>query len=90
MEIKSQINLTDSLHLDNIPVFDISTSSELNYKNRIEYSLLESQQRLNELDVKRGKLRYLPSIFLYGNYSAQAQRNELTFLTPAKNGIQSE
>ncbi|MBK7816081.1 MAG: TolC family protein [Sphingobacteriaceae bacterium] len=84
MEIKSQINLTDSLHLDNIPVFDISTSSELNYKNRIEYSLLESQQRLNELDVKRGKLRYLPSIFLYGNYSAQAQRNEFDFFDTNK------
>ena len=84
MEIKSQINLTDSLHLDNIPVFDISTSSELNYKNRIEYSLLESQQRLNELDVKRGKLRYLPSIFLYGNYSAQAQRNEFDFFDASK------
>lgn len=84
MEIKSQISLTDSLQLDNIPAFDISSSSEFNYKNRIEYSLLESQQRLNELDVKRGKLRYLPSIFLYGNYSAQAQRNDFDFFDTDK------
>lgn len=83
MEIKSQINLTDSLYLDNIPVFDIS-SSEFNYKNRIEYSLLESQQKLNELDVKRGKLKYLPSVFLYGNYSTQAQRNEFDFFDASK------
>lgn len=84
MEIKSQISLTDSLHLDNIPVFDIPSSSEFNYKNRIEYSLLESQQKLNELDVKRGKLRYLPSAFLYGNYSGQAQRNEFDFFDSNK------
>lgn len=84
MEIKTQINLTDSLSLETIPTFDMSTSSEFNYKNRIEYSLLESQQKLNELDVKRGKLRYLPSVFLYGNYSAQAQRNEFDFFDTQK------
>lgn len=84
MEIKTQINLTDSLSLETMPTFDISTSGEFNYKNRIEYSLLESQQKLNELDVKRGKLRYLPSVFLYGNYSAQAQRNEFDFFDTQK------
>ncbi len=34
--------------------------------------------------MKRGKLKYLPSIFLYGNYSAQAQRNEFDFFDASK------
>lgn len=84
LEIKTQIMLTDSLNLGDVPTTEISASKEFSYPSRIEYSLLETQKKLNELEIKRGKFKYLPSIFLYGNYSAQAQRNEFDFFDTEK------
>lgn len=84
LEIKTQIMLTDSLSLGDVPTIEISASKEFSYPSRIEYSLLETQKKLNELEIKRGKFKYLPSIFLYGNYSAQAQRNEFDFFDTEK------
>lgn len=43
------------------------------YNKRIEYSLLQTQKKLNELDIKRYKSAYLPSLVAFGNYSASFQ-----------------
>lgn len=83
MDLKTPIILTDSLHLAEIPV-NANVTNSFDYKNRIEYSLLLSQKRLNELDIKKNRLKYLPSIVLYGNYSAQAQRSEFDFFDTDK------
>jgi len=44
--------------------------------NRIEYSLLQTQLHLSELDVMRNRSQYLPNLILYGNVSTVAQRPE--------------
>jgi len=45
------------------------------YRGRIEYSLLETQKKLNELDLKRYKSQYIPSFSAFGNTSLNYQNN---------------
>lgn len=45
------------------------------YLNRVEYSLLETAKALNELQVKRYKSEYLPSLSAFGNYTPSFQND---------------
>jgi outer membrane protein len=45
------------------------------YANRIEYNLLQTQLKLNQLDLKRYKFQYLPSLAAFGSSSIQYQSN---------------
>ena len=64
------VNLNQQLELtSNLPTetsLDLETVT-FDPNNRIEMKLLDQQQSLNELDLKRYKVGYLPS--LYGNFS---------------------
>jgi len=46
------------------------------YHGRIEYGLLETQKKFNELDLKRYKSLYLPSLSAFGNTSMNYQNNK--------------
>jgi outer membrane protein TolC len=69
--------LTDSLAEDELKA-DLLDQS-FNYADRKEYQLLSVGKKLNEYNVKRYKLSYLPSLALYGNYYKNAQRNAFNF-----------
>lgn len=84
LSIKTSITLTDVLKLEELSNVDTASVSNFDYKNRIEYSLLLSQRKLNELDIKKNNMRYFPSIVLYGNLSSQAQRNSFDFFDTDK------
>lgn len=45
----------------------------LNYNNRIEYSLLETQRELQKLNVKNNYIAYLPTISAFGNFGYSTQ-----------------
>jgi len=79
MSIQSKLSLTDSISglqvIQSVAVADTNA-----YKNRIEYSLLETQKRLNELDLKRYKSLFLPSVVAFGNTSKSLQANEFSNL----------
>jgi outer membrane protein len=45
------------------------------YRNRIEYGLAETQVKLNELDLRRYKSEYLPTLAAFGSTSMQFQNN---------------
>lgn len=81
--LKYQMNypLNDSIVLtDSLPAFkdkitdlkDISFSPE----KRIEYQIFNQQKKLNEIDLNRYKMQFLPSIVAYGSYSKNAQRTK--------------
>jgi outer membrane protein TolC len=73
--IQDPITLSDGLKAEQIQ--DISSGeSKPNYSSRPEFMLLESQQKINELDLKRYKLQHLPSLFAYGAYQRNAQRTK--------------
>ena len=69
MSISETLTLTDELHAD---MFEEVEEEEFSYDQRIEYSTLQTQERLARLDIKRIKMMYLPSIDLYANLGAVA------------------
>lgn len=74
MSIQSKLTLKDSIAgLQVVQAFAASDTSA--YKNRIEYSLLETQKKLNELDLKRYKSQFLPSLSAFGSTSQSLQSN---------------
>lgn len=79
MTIGSQLTLTDSisgLQSD----YTLASSDTSAYQNRIEYSLLQTQNKLNEFDLKRYKSQFLPSLSAFGNTSQNFQSNNFSKL----------
>ena len=74
MSIQSKLSLKDSISGLQI-IQSIATADTTAYRNRIEYSLLETQKRLNELDLKRYKSLFLPSVSAFGSTSKSLQSN---------------
>lgn len=81
--LKYQMNypLTDSIILtDSISAFKdkIKDIKDLQFaaEKRIEYQLLNEQKKLNQIDLGRYKMQFLPSIVAYGSYSKNAQRTK--------------
>lgn len=79
LDLKTPITLTEKLETDKLPLITFPEGETFNYGQRIEYSLLESQKTINEFEIKRNKLSYLPNVFLYGSLNTQAQRNKFDF-----------
>ncbi len=75
VDVNQTITLSDSLGTFVSNLSEVS-NTKVNASARIEYSLLESQNKLNELDLKRYRMNYLPSVVAYGSVSTQAQRTE--------------
>lgn len=51
------------------------------YKSRIEYALLQTQKRLNELDLKRIRSQFLPTLSGFYSGSKSYQSNDFSELT---------
>jgi outer membrane protein TolC len=49
------------------------------FENRIEYSMLQTQRKLNEFDMKRWKVQYYPTLYAFGSYKWNAQRDKFNF-----------
>ncbi|MFN7689552.1 MAG: TolC family protein [Bacteroidota bacterium] len=82
IDINQNIELSDSLgtFVNNLNEQNVG---KINPSSRIEYSLLETQNKLNELDLKRNRLSYLPNLAAYGSFSKQAQRAEFDIFDPS-------
>lgn len=79
MTVNSNLILTDKIKdigLENVAVIGDSTT----YTRRIEYSLMQTQKKLNDLDVKRYKSLFLPSLSAFGSTSAQYQNDKFSNL----------
>jgi outer membrane protein len=55
----------------------LDTLQQINYDNRIEYKLLQTQKRLQEYNLKYYKWDYLPEVSAYGNYNLNYFNNDL-------------
>lgn len=53
--------------------------TKFDYSERAEHEQLELNKKLNEYNIKRYKLSYLPSVSLNSSYYQIAQRNEFNF-----------
>jgi outer membrane protein TolC len=64
--------------------FKSDLQKNISPENRIEYQMTKDQIRLNELNVKRYKVGYLPSLVAFGSYSWNAQRSDFDFFESGK------
>jgi outer membrane protein TolC len=81
MPVGEHLVLTDKLEdvkLEDISLGEVSDTSS--YHNRIEYGLVETQLKLNQLDLARRKAAYLPSLSANGNTSVLFQNNSFNQL----------
>ena len=79
MTIGSNLTLKDKISDVKIDQAQVLSDGQV-YNKRIEYSLLQTQKKLNELDVKRYKSLFLPSFAAFGNTSANFQDNKFSNL----------
>jgi outer membrane protein TolC len=78
-DVNKQITLSDNLDKlkefesdQNIPLIDNPDITK-----RPEYAVMQAQQHLNELDLKRYRLAFLPTLTASGYYNGMFQRKEL-------------
>lgn len=83
-KISEPLTLSDSLTVN---ASDQATlgSGKIDISNRPDYQLLQLQQKLYHIDIKRQRLGYLPTLGVYGSYQYNAQRQEFDFLQKDKN-----
>lgn len=76
---KESLNIVfDSLQMEKDAFID--TLQNINYSNRIEYKLLETQQKLLEANLKYNKWSFLPSLSANGAYNFNYLNNEFSKL----------
>ena len=73
MPISEEINLTDEL--ENIEL-DLSSDETFSYDNRIEYSQLQTNLELINLDMKNNRVQYLPNLYANFNYGFNTQTSQ--------------
>lgn len=73
--MEEPIKLSETLEKVELATFNLNASGDFNYSNRIEYSILQTQENLAELDLKSIKAGYLPRLLLNANYGYNAGAN---------------
>ncbi|NDA61930.1 MAG: TolC family protein [Chitinophagia bacterium] len=83
MHPQDTLELSDKLTESQIEI-TLLADTGYSYQDRKEYQYLELAKKLNEYNIKRYELSYLPSLYFSGAYNKNAQRNTFDFL--AKGG----
>ena len=78
--MEEPIRLSESLEKVELASFNTNAAGDFNYSNRIEYSILQTQENLAELDLKSIKAGYLPRLLLNANYGYNAGANAFSDL----------
>lgn len=74
---KDTVILRDTLSIDEVKANILDDGFK--YEDRKEYQLLQTTRELQQLDMKRYKLGYIPTISLVGNYTRQGQAAKFIF-----------
>jgi outer membrane protein TolC len=77
MPQKDLLVLTDSITEDKIK--ENVLADDYKYEDRKEFQLLTLNKKLNEYNIRRYKLSYLPTLAAFGSYQKNAQRNDFDF-----------
>ncbi len=75
MPVNAELVLTDKLESVQLADTPDAATDTTFYHNRIEYGLLETSKKLNELDVANKKANFYPKLKLNGNYNSSYQNN---------------
>lgn len=83
-KLDNAITLTDNLTAAD-DVFQELSVANVDITQRPDYKLAQSQQVLYDMDVKRQKYAFLPTLAAYGSYQWNAQRNQFNFFEASNN-----
>ncbi|MFZ6025099.1 MAG: TolC family protein [Bacteroidota bacterium] len=78
MPVTDTLVLSDKLSEDQISK-DFTLDTAYNYTDRKDFQYLSLGKKLNEFNIKRYQLSYLPTVSLSGSYTKNAQRNKFDF-----------
>ncbi|MFT2007123.1 TolC family protein [Pontibacter sp. 13R65] len=84
---REPIVLTDKLSEVEVDVAKTYTGN-FDYANRIEYSVLETQHTLAELNLRNINSGYLPKLYLNGRYGYNAASNDFNTMTRTRNWLE--
>jgi outer membrane protein TolC len=74
MPVRDSLRLTDTITYEMIR--DAVLGDEYKYADRHDYQLLQTNQKLNEYDIKRYKKMYIPTASLTANYAQNQFTND--------------
>ncbi len=77
LDVNQEVTLTSTLPSEETAANDLAAT--FNPENRIEIKLLDQQQELNQLNLKRYKMGYVPSLFGNFNYGGNTFAGEGNF-----------
>ncbi|HXS58857.1 MAG TPA: TolC family protein [Hanamia sp.] len=77
MPQKDKLVLVDSLTQESLK--ENLLAENYQYADRKDYQLLQLNRKLNEFNIRRYKLSYLPTLSANGNYAVNAQRQKFDF-----------
>ena len=78
MPVNDTLVLTDKISEDQITT-DIASNQDYTYTDRKEFQAVSLGKKLNEYNIKRYQLSYLPTVAMSGAYTKNAQRNQFDF-----------
>lgn len=78
--MEEPIRLSETLEKVELATFNTNGAGDFKYANRIEYSILQTQENLAELDLKSIKAGFLPRLVLNANYGYNAGANKVSDL----------
>lgn len=81
LAMTERVALTDSISRNALDNFAAPVVSDFNYNQRIEYSLLQTQRELANLDVKNKRAGYLPQLAAFGTFGYNPSATKFENLT---------
>lgn len=78
MPASDSLHLTDAITADSIKTGALEAGI-YNYNNRKEFQALQLTEALNQYNIKRYRMSYIPTLSFNANYSKSAMRNEFDF-----------
>lgn len=78
MPVKDTLVLTDKISEDQIRDA-LSKDTAYQYTDRKDFQYLSLAKKLNEFNIRRYQLSYIPTLSLTGSYAKNAQRNKFDF-----------
>lgn len=70
------IVLTEQINKDMMIDIESLDREKVNYEARPEFAVLESQLNINNIELKRNKYQYAPSLVAFGSFQQQAMRTK--------------
>ena len=84
LKMESPITLKDALNLSAEVQDAAGVTGKFDYGVRPDYSMAQLQLKMNQLELKRNNMKWMPTLAAYGSFSENAMRPTYTFFDFSK------